>query len=358
MRRHSRPSSAGPLPSGEIGEIGIAGIGVARGYLNRRRADRGQKFIADFLACRTTRRARIYRTGDLGRINADGEIEYLGRIDTAGEDPRLPDRARRDRKGAAGAARDRAGGGRHLRARARRARTRRLLRRVKHGARGAAPAEISRSCARACRAYMVPGLSGAAAVHPDVGQQQGRPRETAEAEVGARFRLSAKLVAPRTDAGAAARARRSPTSWRSTGLHRGRFLQGYRRPFAADGALLRAHPPGPPLLSGRHARHLSPPRSPRSPRALDSAKPSDRDLSPSRAEPLEPSRLFADSARRNSRSISSPAWSAWPPCRRALLGPLRRVDLPGWSSICARGARRVGCVRRPQRLRRSRRNGR
>ena len=35
-----------------------------------------------FLGCRTIRLAAIYRTGDLGRINQDGEIEYLGRLDT------------------------------------------------------------------------------------------------------------------------------------------------------------------------------------------------------------------------------------------------------------------------------------
>ena len=50
-----------------------------------------------------------------------------------GQDPRLSHRARRDRGGAAGAAGDRAGGGQHLRARARRGRARRLLH-AKHGA--------------------------------------------------------------------------------------------------------------------------------------------------------------------------------------------------------------------------------
>ena len=40
------------------------------------------KFIGDFLALPNNPSGRIYRTGDLGRINEDGEIEYLGRIDT------------------------------------------------------------------------------------------------------------------------------------------------------------------------------------------------------------------------------------------------------------------------------------
>ena len=66
---------------GELGEIGIAGIGLAAGYLNRDDLT-GKKFIADFLAIPDNPSNRIYRTGDLGCFNADGEIEYHGRIDT------------------------------------------------------------------------------------------------------------------------------------------------------------------------------------------------------------------------------------------------------------------------------------
>ena len=69
------------VPMGESGEIGIAGIGVAEGYLNRGELT-AAKFIEDFLALPNNVSGRIYRTGDLGRINAEGEIEYLGRIDT------------------------------------------------------------------------------------------------------------------------------------------------------------------------------------------------------------------------------------------------------------------------------------
>jgi non-ribosomal peptide synthetase-like protein len=69
------------LPPGEVGEIGIAGIGLARGYLNRDDlTDRA--FIRDFARIGNNPSGRIYRTGDLGRINDDGEIEYHGRIDT------------------------------------------------------------------------------------------------------------------------------------------------------------------------------------------------------------------------------------------------------------------------------------
>lgn len=69
------------LPHGEAGEIGIAGIGLASGYVNREDLTR-KKFIPDFLALPNNPSARIYRTGDLGFVNEQGEIVYQGRIDT------------------------------------------------------------------------------------------------------------------------------------------------------------------------------------------------------------------------------------------------------------------------------------
>jgi non-ribosomal peptide synthetase-like protein len=94
---HRAPTLGTPLPTyaavildvesnstvgaGELGEIGLAGVGLARGYVNR--PDLTQKaFIPDFLDLPDNPSHRIYRTGDLGRINADGEIEYHGRIDS------------------------------------------------------------------------------------------------------------------------------------------------------------------------------------------------------------------------------------------------------------------------------------
>lgn len=75
------PETDAILPAGSLGEIGLAGVGLARGYVNR--ADlTGKVFIPDFLGLANNPGGRIYRTGDLGRINADGEIEYHGRIDT------------------------------------------------------------------------------------------------------------------------------------------------------------------------------------------------------------------------------------------------------------------------------------
>src|SRR4051794_9412359 len=67
-----------PVPHGEIGEICVGGPGVGRGYVNR------PELTADrFLQDPQGRPGdRIYRTGDLGRVLPDGEIEYLGRADS------------------------------------------------------------------------------------------------------------------------------------------------------------------------------------------------------------------------------------------------------------------------------------
>src|SRR2546421_1794390 len=69
------------VENGELGEIGIAGVGVALGYMNRDELTM-KKFVRDFLNIRNNPSGRIYRTGDLGRIDENGEIEYRGRIDT------------------------------------------------------------------------------------------------------------------------------------------------------------------------------------------------------------------------------------------------------------------------------------
>ena len=64
-----------PVPLGVPGEIYIGGAGVARGYLNRPDLT-AQKFVAN-----PFRPGRLYKTGDLGRYQANGNIEFLGRID-------------------------------------------------------------------------------------------------------------------------------------------------------------------------------------------------------------------------------------------------------------------------------------
>ncbi len=71
------------VPAGVIGEICIAGTGVARGYHNREELNR-EKFVkipAGFSKDGGGHEI-MYRTGDLGWWRPDGDIEFVGRIDT------------------------------------------------------------------------------------------------------------------------------------------------------------------------------------------------------------------------------------------------------------------------------------
>ncbi len=63
-------------PVGVPGELCIAGVGLAREYLNKPELT-AEKFIDNTIASGR----RIYRTGDLARWMPDGNIEYLGRMD-------------------------------------------------------------------------------------------------------------------------------------------------------------------------------------------------------------------------------------------------------------------------------------
>jgi amino acid adenylation domain-containing protein len=66
-----------PLPRGVIGEIAIAGSGVARGYLGLEERTR-ESFVPDPLYPGAT----LYLTGDRGRRNRAGQLEFLGRADS------------------------------------------------------------------------------------------------------------------------------------------------------------------------------------------------------------------------------------------------------------------------------------
>ncbi|WP_336473657.1 amino acid adenylation domain-containing protein [Bacillus sp. FJAT-51639] len=63
------------LPIGIPGELCIAGVGLARGYINNRKLTE-EKFLLG-----PVENERVYRTGDLARWLPDGNIEYLGRMD-------------------------------------------------------------------------------------------------------------------------------------------------------------------------------------------------------------------------------------------------------------------------------------
>ncbi|MCX7890250.1 MAG: amino acid adenylation domain-containing protein, partial [Rhodobacteraceae bacterium] len=67
-----------PAPVGEVGEMYVGGAGVALGYLDRPDLT-AQRFLPDRFS--GTPGGRLYRTGDLARRLANGDVEYLGRID-------------------------------------------------------------------------------------------------------------------------------------------------------------------------------------------------------------------------------------------------------------------------------------
>ncbi len=67
-----------PTPLGVVGEMYLGGVQVARGYLNRPELT-AERFLDDPFSDQAG--ARVYRTGDVARYLADGNIEYLGRND-------------------------------------------------------------------------------------------------------------------------------------------------------------------------------------------------------------------------------------------------------------------------------------
>lgn len=64
--------------AGQIGEIAIGGDGVANGYWNRPELT-AEKFIDDPFS--SANKNKLYRTGDLGRLLSNHEVECLGRLD-------------------------------------------------------------------------------------------------------------------------------------------------------------------------------------------------------------------------------------------------------------------------------------
>jgi acyl carrier protein len=71
-------NSLQPLPPGEVGELYVAGVGLARGYCKRPDLT-AERFIPDPIS--DVAGSRLYRTGDLARLLPDGKLEFCGRRD-------------------------------------------------------------------------------------------------------------------------------------------------------------------------------------------------------------------------------------------------------------------------------------
>ncbi|MBS0350165.1 MAG: amino acid adenylation domain-containing protein, partial [Proteobacteria bacterium] len=68
-----------PVTPGEIGELYISGLGVARGYLGMPELT-AEKFVENPFSFNDNQ-SKLYKTGDLTHWNSDGTIQYVGRID-------------------------------------------------------------------------------------------------------------------------------------------------------------------------------------------------------------------------------------------------------------------------------------
>ncbi|GLZ35227.1 hypothetical protein Lesp02_74140 [Lentzea sp. NBRC 105346] len=77
VRVHVLDARLNPAAPGAVGEIYVGGVQLARGYLGQS-GQTALRFVADPFGMPGD---RLYRTGDRGRWNADGQVEFLGRAD-------------------------------------------------------------------------------------------------------------------------------------------------------------------------------------------------------------------------------------------------------------------------------------
>ena len=78
LRVHLLDRRGQPVPEGVPGEIAVGGAGVARGYLGRPDLT-AERFVPDPFG---DAGERLYLSGDLARARGDGQLEYIGRIDS------------------------------------------------------------------------------------------------------------------------------------------------------------------------------------------------------------------------------------------------------------------------------------
>ena len=79
MRLYVLDRQLEPLPIGVSGELYVGGIGVGRGYLGDEQRTKGA-FVPDPFVPEGG--ARLYKTGDIARYLPDGNLEFLGRVDS------------------------------------------------------------------------------------------------------------------------------------------------------------------------------------------------------------------------------------------------------------------------------------